>query len=55
MEKRFKSLSLFEFQTRFPDDVKCKEYLANLKWGKGYKCAKCGHEKLLFPLKNWTG
>lgn len=45
MEKRFKSLSLFEFQTRFPDDVKCKEYLANLKWGKGYKCAKCGHEK----------
>jgi hypothetical protein len=45
MEKRFKSLSLFEFQTRFPDDVKCKEYLANLKWGKGYKCVKCGHEK----------
>ncbi|TKT83818.1 transposase, partial [Dyadobacter frigoris] len=45
MEKRFKSLSLFEFQTRFPDEDKCREYLANLKWEKGYKCPKCGHEK----------
>jgi hypothetical protein len=45
MEKRFKSLSLFEFQTRFPDEDKCKAYLATLKWGNGYKCAKCGHGK----------
>jgi hypothetical protein len=45
MENRFKSLSLFEFQTRFPDEDKCKEYLANLKWENGYKCPKCGHEK----------
>ncbi len=44
MEKRFKSLSLFEFQARFPNDDKCKEYLADLKWGNGYKCIKCGHE-----------
>lgn len=45
MENRFRSLSLFEFQTRFPDEDKCREYLANLKWEKGYKCPKCGHEK----------
>ena len=45
MEKRFKSLSLFEFQTRFPDEDKCKAYLATLKWGNGYKCVKCGHGK----------
>lgn len=32
MEKRFKSLSLFEFQERFPNDDKCKEYLAEPKW-----------------------
>src|SRR5215210_8172326 len=43
MEKRFKSLSLFEFQERFPNDDKCKEYLADLKWSKGYSCLKCGH------------
>lgn len=43
MEKRFKSLSLFEFQERFPNDDKCKEYLADLKWLNGYKCLKCGH------------
>lgn len=43
MEKRFKSLSLFEFQTQFPDEDKCREYLANLKWQNGFKCSKCGH------------
>jgi hypothetical protein len=45
MEKRFKSLSLFEFQTQFPDEDKCKEYLANLKWKFGYKCSKCSHQR----------
>jgi hypothetical protein len=45
MEKRYKSLSLFEFQTRFPDEDKCKAYLATLKWGNGYQCVKCGHGK----------
>ncbi|MDB5261956.1 MAG: ISXO2-like transposase protein, partial [Adhaeribacter sp.] len=45
MEKRYKTLSLFEFQTRFADEDKCKAYLATLKWGNGYTCAKCGHGK----------
>lgn len=45
MEKRFKSLSLFDFQAQFPDDNKCMEYLADLKWANGFKCIKCGHEK----------
>lgn len=43
MEKRFKSLSVFEFQKLFPDDNSCKEYLAKLKWENGYACKKCGH------------
>ena len=43
MEERFKSLSLFEFQTQFPDEDTCKKYLAQLKWQKGFKCVKCGH------------
>jgi hypothetical protein len=45
MENRFKSLSLFEFQSKFLDAEKCTEYLANLKWAKGFACKKCGHDK----------
>jgi hypothetical protein len=43
MEKRYKSLSIFEFQERFPDDRSCYEYLANIKWKGGFSCKKCGH------------
>ncbi len=45
MEKRFKSLSLFEFQSRFPDDEACRTYLSGLKWADGYSCSHCGHGK----------
>lgn len=45
MEERFKSLTVFEFQARFADGEKCLEYLVQLKWGAGYRCPKCGHEK----------
>lgn len=45
MEAKFKSLSVFEFQERFPDEESCMKYLADLKWSKGYRCKKCGHER----------
>lgn len=45
MEARFKSLSIFEFQQRFPDEESCMVYLSDLKWSKGYKCRKCGNGK----------
>ena len=45
MEAKFKSLSIFEFQERFPDDKSCYEYLDKLKWGQGFKCKKCGYTK----------
>lgn len=45
MEKRFQSLSLFEFQERFPDDQACMEYLASIKWPGGFHCEKCEHPK----------
>ena len=45
MEKRYKSLSLFEFQKRFPDDQSCMEHLAKLKWSDGFVCEKCNHGK----------
>ncbi len=45
MEQRFKSLSIFEFQERFPDDKSCMSYLSELKWGNGFQCPQCGNEK----------
>ena len=45
MENKFRSLSLFEFQSKFPDPEKCTEYLADLKWANGFVCKKCGHDK----------
>ena len=43
MENRFKSLTILEFQERFPDENSCYEYLLELKWGKGFVCPSCGH------------
>jgi len=45
MELRFKSLSLFDFQERFPDSDSCLSHLAELKWSNGFRCRKCGHGK----------
>lgn len=39
----FKGQNLLEFSDRFKSDLACKEYLAETKWGAGYKCRKCGH------------
>lgn len=44
MEQRYKSLSLFEFQEKFPDVESCRSYLSELKWKEGYQCRKCGHK-----------
>lgn len=43
MEKSLKNLTIFEFQTKFPDDRACIEFLAEQKWKVGFVCPKCGH------------
>lgn len=45
MEQQFKSLTIFDFQARFPDDRACLSYLSGLKWSEGYTCPKCGNTK----------
>jgi hypothetical protein len=45
MEQQFQSLTIVDFQARFPDDRACMQYLAELKWGDGYLCPKCGNTK----------
>lgn len=45
MEQKYKSLTIFEFQQKFPDDQSCVKYLSDKKWEKGFVCEKCGHTK----------
>ena len=43
MEKKYKNLSIFEFQEKFPDEEACLSYLSALKFVEGFVCPKCGH------------
>jgi len=53
METKFKSMSIFEFQERFPDERSCYAYLSELKWANGYKCPKCGNTKYCRGIKEF--
>jgi hypothetical protein len=41
MEKKFASLTIFDFQAQFTDDKACMDYLSRLKWAAGFVCPKC--------------
>ena len=43
MRKHFSSMSLFEFQEKFPDNASCLQYLSDIKFAEGFVCSKCGH------------
>lgn len=45
MEKMFESLTIFEFQNRFPDEEACLVYLDQIQWAEGFVCPKCGNTK----------
>jgi predicted RNA-binding Zn-ribbon protein involved in translation (DUF1610 family) len=45
MEQKFESLTIFEFQNKFPDEQSCMNYLAELKWSSGFICPQCGNTK----------
>jgi len=45
MEQRFESLTIFEFQERFPDDKSCLIYLYEQKWKNGFICPGCGNTR----------
>lgn len=52
-EVMFKGLSIYDFRKQFntPDD--CYAYLFEMKWGKGYKCSKCGHDHFHKGRTKW--
>jgi transposase-like protein len=37
-------LSLDAFDRRFPDDDACKQYLADVRWPDGVRCARCNND-----------
>jgi len=39
-------LSLDAFDRRFPDDDACKQYLVDVRWPDGPRCARCNNEKV---------
>lgn len=41
--KIFEGQELLEFTERFRADTDCKKYLSEIKWEKGFACAKCGN------------
>lgn len=41
----FKGTNILEFSTLFANNEDCKQYLAERKWGAGFTCPKCNHEK----------
>jgi hypothetical protein len=43
-----------QFNNIFPDEATCFRYLEELKWGKGYKCRKCGNPKYTKGSKPFT-
>ena len=48
----FQGQDILEFTDRFMDDLSCLRYLADIKWGAGYSCKKCGHDKHTIRKKN---
>ena len=41
----FKGINIIEFTQKFPDKDSCYLYLEELKWGKGFRCSRCGHDQ----------
>jgi len=37
--------SLPEFERRFPDEAACAEWLLEHRWGGGFACPGCGHDR----------
>lgn len=48
----FKTTNLFEFNERFKTEEDCRNYLLELKWGKGFRCSRCSCKKAV-RSKTW--
>ena len=53
MEK-FTGESIIDFFDNYKSDLDCLEYLAMIKWKKGFKCSKCNHDKFTIRKANFA-
>jgi transposase-like protein len=44
-KKPYHDLSLLDFQSRFPNEAACWEYVVKMRWPEGYRCPRCKSEK----------
>ena len=44
--------SLRQFQQQFADEAACREYLEVCRWPDGFRCPRCGSERV-YPLREW--
>ena len=42
---KFKGQSVLKVAERFPDELSCKKYLAEIKWENGFVCRRCKYKK----------
>lgn len=49
-----RSITLFEFQARFPDDDACERFLIDLRWPSGFRCPRCQHSGGLRLAGRWV-
>jgi transposase-like protein len=51
--KPVKSMTLKEFEAKFPDEHSCKSFLKASRWPKSVKCPRCGNEKVYELGREW--
>lgn len=49
----FKGKSIYDFREEFTSSDDCMQYLFDLKWCNGYKCAKCSHTESYKGRTKW--
>ena len=49
----FKGISIYDFINQFKTENGCFLYLFDLKWGNGYQCSKCKHDKFCKGRTKW--
>ena len=51
MPKKYKELSLIEFQKEFQDDEACAKHIVAQRWPDGFTCPQCGHSEAWYLSK----
>ena len=51
MKLLYEDMSIMDFESRFPDDKSCHDYLMKLKWPNGFMCRYCKHNHYCSTLR----